>query len=72
VSEVVGFDRLDRLLELRFILQCHTTKMENMELFEAMQEMMDAYQAKMLAKMEAGYEKMTARLEAELEDIKTS
>jgi hypothetical protein len=42
VSEVVGFYRLDRLLELRFILQCHTTKMEDMVLLEAMKEMLDA------------------------------
>jgi hypothetical protein len=41
--------------------------MENMELLKAMQEMMDAYQAEMLAAIRASYEKMVARLEARLD-----
>jgi hypothetical protein len=38
-----------------------------MELLKAMQEMMDAYQAKMLVAIRVSYEKMTARLEAKLD-----
>jgi hypothetical protein len=46
--------------------------MENMELLKAMQEIMDASQAKMLAIMEADQVKTSVRLEAKIEDIKTN
>jgi hypothetical protein len=48
---------------LKTALDHHTTKMENMELLEAIKEIMDAYLKELREEMRAGYKEMMAKLD---------